>query len=297
MATGGTLVAVTLVSVLAIVSGVSKAAIPTSPTYLGFRNPRPVVIRGYGGNAMEPFITPDGRYLLFNDSNIATHTTLRYATRLDDTSFLYCGKITGANDSTALTAVPTVAADGLMYFISTRSYTRTLSTVYEAQFRAGKATSVTLAGGLAAPRPGVVNFDVDVSPDGASLYVSQGTFSGGSAPDAASIVLYLRQRAGFARDPSSDELLKRVNISSALNYAADVSPSGLELFFTRAVAGARPQIYRAVRSDPSQRFVDVQLVGAARGFVEAPSISADGRLLYYHQRIGNRYSIFVVSRK
>jgi hypothetical protein len=245
---------------------------------------------------MEPFITPDAKYLLFNNSNTASHTTLRYATRLNDSTFVYGGVVRGANDSNALTAVPAVAADGTMYFISTRSYSQTLSTVYEAPFRDGVATRVAVVEGLAAPRPGIVNFDVDVQSDGTLLYVSQGTFSGGSAPDAASIVMYARRSAGFVRVPSSDRLLKEINDPSALTYAADISPDGLELFFTRAVPGTAPAIYRAVRRDPSQSFGDVQPVAATTGYVEAPSLSGDEHLLYYHRKTGNHFTIYVAGR-
>jgi Tol biopolymer transport system component len=287
----------TIVALLMSATGSeAEAASPATSIYQGFLHPRPVVIRGYTGNAMEPFVTPDGKYMLFNNSNSAEHTTLRYATRLDDTTLLYGGEVSGANDSHALTAVPTVTADGTLYFISTRSYPQTLSTVYEAQFRDREATDVALVAGLAAPRPGIVNFDVDVASDGHSLYVSQGAFSGGSSPDAASIVLYTGRAEGFTRDPSSGRLMKDVNDPSALNYAADISPDGLVLFFTRAVAGAPPQVYRAERSDPSRPFGNVQLVGAATGYVEAPSLSGDGRLLYYHHKTGNHFMIFVVSR-
>jgi Tol biopolymer transport system component len=38
-----------------------------SAGYSGFSHPRAVSIRGYGGIAMEPFVTPDGRYLLFSN--------------------------------------------------------------------------------------------------------------------------------------------------------------------------------------------------------------------------------------
>jgi Tol biopolymer transport system component len=289
--------AATIVTLLMSASGSDAgAASPTTSIYQGFTHPRPVVIRGYTGNAMEPFVSPDGKYMLFNNSNSATHTTLSYATRLNDTTFVYGGNVGGANDLHSLTAVPTVTADGTLYFISTRSYSQTLSTVYEAQFRNGKATGVALVVGLAAPRPGIVNFDVDVASDGHSLYVSQGTFSGGSSPDAASIVLYTRRAEGFVRDPSSDRLMKDVNDPSALNYAADISPDGLVLFFTSADAGIPPRIYRAERSDSSRPFGNVQLVGAATGYVEAPSLSGDGHLLYYHHKSGNHFMIFVVSR-
>ncbi len=34
-----------------------------------FTNPQPVTIEGYSQDAMEPFISPDGNYLFFNNSN------------------------------------------------------------------------------------------------------------------------------------------------------------------------------------------------------------------------------------
>jgi hypothetical protein len=89
--------------------------------YRGFRDPKPVTIRGYSGQAMEPFLTRDGRYLLFNNSNDpATDTDLQYAERVDDGTFDYRGKIRGAN-SAALDAVPSMDREGNLYFVSTRS--------------------------------------------------------------------------------------------------------------------------------------------------------------------------------
>src|SRR5580693_6343378 len=84
--------AATIVTLLMSASGSDAgAASPTTSIYQGFTHPRPVVIRGYTGNAMEPFGSPDGKYMLFNNSNSATHTTLSYATRLNDTTFVYGG--------------------------------------------------------------------------------------------------------------------------------------------------------------------------------------------------------------
>ena len=39
------------------------------PADTSFEAPRAVVLRGYGGDAMEPFVTRDGRWLLFNTRN------------------------------------------------------------------------------------------------------------------------------------------------------------------------------------------------------------------------------------
>ncbi|MGZ7031261.1 MAG: hypothetical protein ACXVIJ_04750, partial [Thermoanaerobaculia bacterium] len=83
-----------------------------------FSHPEPVTIHGYTSDAMEPFITRDGRYLLFNDSNApGRDTNLHYAERIDDTTFVYRGEIAGVN-STALDGVATVDGSGTMYFVS-----------------------------------------------------------------------------------------------------------------------------------------------------------------------------------
>jgi hypothetical protein len=253
----------------------------------------PVTIRGYNGDAMEPFISPDGKYLLFNNSNQATVTSLRYATRVNATVFDYAGELTGANDGSALSAVPTLDRHGNLYFISNRSYPQTLSSVYTGRFQRGRVSGVHLVPGVAAPQPGLVDFDVDVSANGGSLYVSLGTFGAGSSPSSAHLIVYSKQDSVFVSDPEADQQLAAVNQTATLVYAPAISDNGLELFFTAEDPGNAPSIYSAVRSSIDQPFTDVQRVAAAVGFVEAPALSANGRLLYFHRRVGSTYAIFV----
>src|SRR5713101_10095004 len=76
-------------------------------TFGVFTNPERVTIDGYDKDAMEPFISLDGKYLFFNDSNNpppGTFTKLYYATRIDDLHFQLVGEIAGVN-TTALNAV------------------------------------------------------------------------------------------------------------------------------------------------------------------------------------------------
>jgi hypothetical protein len=44
-------------------------------------------------------------------------------------------------------------------------------------------------------------------------------------------------------------------------------------------------------------FGEVQRVAAAAGYVEAPALSPDGRVLYYHRRVGRRFLIYAATRK
>ncbi len=93
-----------------------------------FSNPEMVQILGYDDNqgnsndAMEPFISRDGNYLFFNNSNSPNvDTNLFWATRVDDVTFQFQGQIAGVN-STALDAVPSMDSNNNFYFITTRSY-------------------------------------------------------------------------------------------------------------------------------------------------------------------------------
>src|SRR5205823_4594729 len=86
--------------------GSQRSSTPVAAEYHGFGAPQRVAIRGYSGDAMEPFITRDGRYLFFNNRNDPrVDTNLHYAERIDDVTFAFRGELQGAN-SKVLDAVP-----------------------------------------------------------------------------------------------------------------------------------------------------------------------------------------------
>lgn len=268
-----------------------------------FTSPQPVAIQGFSGSAMEPFISADGQYLLFNTSNVAPSIpALQVAKRITAHSFEYQGALggEGVNEPGVLSGTPTMDQEGNLYFISPRSYSQTLSTVYSGQFSSGVVAGVHLVTGVSGGTPGVVDFDVAVSPGGSALYVSVGQFGGGSGPTSAVLTLFDKVGTGFVADPHSAKILNAVNRVGMLNYAASVSANGLELFFTRAnpANGAKgvPQIYRAVRTNPTRPFGGVQRVAAITGFAEAPALSSDGTTLYYHQLLASTFAIESVSR-
>jgi len=61
-----------------------RSAATSVAEYRAFGAPQRVTIRGYDGDAMEPFITKDGQYLLCNNRNDPrTNTNLHFAARVD----------------------------------------------------------------------------------------------------------------------------------------------------------------------------------------------------------------------
>jgi hypothetical protein len=262
----------------------------------GFRDPHPVVIAGYQGDLMEPFVTHDGRYLFFNNRNTPPEQTdLFYAERGADGGWVFKGRLAGANSS-ALDGVASLDAAGELYFVSTRSYDTTLSTLYRGDFADGRVSHVEVAPGVSPHIPGIVDFDGEISADGQSLYVAEGDFRGsGPSPKTAHIVLYHRDGAGFRRDPGSDALLATVNAGD-FSYAPDISSDGRELYFTRISPGASVGVFRATRAGAGEPFGQVEQVAAVDGLAEAPSLSDDGHTLYFHRKVGDSYQLWAVTR-
>jgi len=270
----------------------------SSGGYTAFSNATLVAINGYTGDAMEPFISKNGEYLFFNNRNDpAANTDIFYASRVDDTTFTFLGPLPGVN-SPQLDAVASLDTLGNFYFISTRSYTTTLSTVYAGSFSGRTISSVALVPGISLLRPGWVNFDAEISADGQTLWFNDGHFSASGELQAATITIAERQGSAFVRQADSARLLQTVN-AAGLNYAPCISVDGLELFFTRLnsmASGASPAIYRAARADVNSAFDAPQRVAAATGFVEAPSLSADAHLLYFHKLVNGKFVIYVAQR-
>jgi Tol biopolymer transport system component len=287
-----------LLGLAAVLNVLSPSRAWPGQAYKGFANPQPVTLIGYSGHAMEPFISRDGRMLLFNNSNDPNENTeLHWAERVTDVSFRYRGKIDGAN-SPALDGVPSLDQDGLLYFVTTRSYEATLSTIYRVRFRKGVATDPELVKGLSLNTPGMVNFDLEISADGQWLIGVDGDLTGGPVPRSADMFLARRIGDGFERFKNSAALMREINTPD-LEYAPAISADGRELFFTRmsgALFWRKFTIEHAVRATADEPFGPPKTIAAIEGVVEAPSLSSDGRTLYYHAKVDDLYRLFAVTR-
>jgi Tol biopolymer transport system component len=259
-----------------------------------FQNPQRVTIDGYNGDAMEPFLSRDGRYLFFNNSNDpAVNTNLYWSERIDDLHFKFRGEVEGIN-TPALEAVASMDRQGNLYFVSNRSYDQTASTLYRGRFANGRVTSIELVPGVSLQKPGIVNFDAEISADGKTLYFVESQFNQYGQPQWARILVARRDRNTFIRDENSAAIFKQIN-NGQLNYAPATTPSECELFFTRLTADG-PAIYQASRTAKDQPFENVRRIDAITGFAEAPTLSPDGLSLYYHKKENDRFVLYRVTR-
>jgi len=96
---------------------------------------------------------------------------------------------------------------------------------------------------------------------------------------------------------NSSAIMRKIN-TGGLNYAPCPTASGLEFFWTRVdpanVSGIG--IYTATRANTSKPYGTPIKIEAATGFVEAPTISADGKSLYYHKNENGTFVIYRLTR-
>lgn len=269
-------------------------------TGVEFGEPIKVEVAGYSGNIMEPFISRDGNILLFNNFNAALeNTNLHWATKINDSAFEYKGEITGVNTAD-LEGVATLDNSGNLYFVSTRSYATTLSTLYQCNFSNGIATNVQLINGVSKLIEGWLNFDVEVSANGQSLYFVDAQFDQTGNPATADIIIAEKTGPGFQRLPNSNTIMKNIN-TDALEYAACISVNELELYFTRLklpiTSSSSTEIFFSTRQNVNDPFSNPIKIKSISGFAEAPTIAPDQKTLYYHKRENNKFVLYMVRKK
>ncbi len=273
----------------------------TSNLYI---RPEPVSIEGYEGSAMEPFISPDGHTLFFNNENdFKADTNLHFAERTGKLSFRYAGEVPGVN-SKALDAVPSLDSAGHFYFTTLRDYDRTMNSIYVGDLNCEPVRNIRAVPGEISPKtPGTVNMDASISPDGQTLYISRALIAPGApAPKKCDLLVARLETGAFRIGADSERILKNVN-TDALEYAPALSADGLELYFTRA-SQLRPglespgtvRIMVATRLSTNAPFGEPRVLTALTGFVEGPAVSLDGKEMFFHKKVGTKFVIYRAER-
>jgi len=275
------------------------------PTDTEFTNPQPVTIQGYSGSAEEPYITPDGQYLIFDSrtdpEKIASK--IYYAKKVSDTTFAFMGEVKGVNTNNADADLVSIDDTDNFYFFSSRSYHQDFQTIYRGVWNNGTVTGVGPIIGLSDKEFGMVNVDPEISADGRALYFSDADFGDfkGDLKNMEVKVAVKNIDGSFTKLDNSDELRKRTANNHLSGFIGPVftSHDGLEGFFTRDnPADNSAHIYIIKRNSISEPFGMPELVGAADGFVEGQFLSRDGGHLYYHKALGNgSFGIYMLTRQ
>lgn len=269
-----------------------------------------VIIENLSFDAMEPFLSPDGSTLFFNNLNDGINTKLYYATKINDAQFAYVGELSGANQITTphLDAVADLDSEGNFYWTSTRNYPAELNNLFHGILNDGEVSDIgRVEGDFYMNIPGWLIMDHGVSLDGQFLYISNARFDNTTCIGPCETTLSIAQKNGansFVTLANSEALLANINDTNYIYYAPCISSDNLELYYTRYLKGAiEPttifEICVAVRNKADDIFELPKVLFSApiSSLVEAPTLTVDKRIMYYHRKTDGTHKIFMRERQ
>ncbi|QHI36654.1 hypothetical protein IMCC3317_20170 [Kordia antarctica] len=282
----------------------NEIEIDNIPTYPTFGAEIEVTINGLSFDAMEPFVSSDGNYLFFNNLNDGINTKLYYATKVNDSTFNYVGELSGTNQATSphLDAVADMDSSGNFYWTSTRNYPTELNNLFHGTFNAGTVSNIErVQGDFNMNIPGWLVMDHGISLDGQFLYFINTRFDGTNCPGPCETTLGIAQKVNastFNTLPNSPSILQNINDATYIYYAPCISSDNLELYYTRYLKGPITpntlfEICVAVRSDATSEFSVPRVLFSETiaNLVEAPTLTLDKNIMYYHQKNANSHII------
>ncbi len=143
-------------SLIIISCSSSDDDVTESLVYPSFGSEIEVTINDLSFDAMEPFLSPNGNYLFFNNLNDGINTKLYYATKINDSTFNYVGELMGSNQTIAphLDAVADMDSNGSFYWTSTRDYPDELNNLFRGSFSDGNVVTI-----IDLSRPQIPSYD------------------------------------------------------------------------------------------------------------------------------------------
>jgi len=269
-----------------------------------------ITVKNYHGSMSEPQISRNQNVLFFNDKpahddDMDIHYAVHEDSEPDPDVFKYIGKVEGVNSS-KLDGVPAIDKYDNFYFVSTRSYRSDFITLFggniEPNFPVVVDNVKQVGENLTRKQDGWLNMDLGISWDGQTLFVAETLFTDDSGlPSLSDIRMANKVGTEFLWNEKSKTILKNINTECHLEYAPTLSDNNLELFFTRAgdlddISSLK--ILVSKRSKTDEPFRKPELIEAITGLgTEGPSVSFDGKTIYYHKKVGKLFQLFRVKRK
>lgn len=263
-----------------------------------------VTINGLSFDAMEPFLSPDRNYLFFNNINDGINTKLYYATKVNDSTFNFVGELNGTNQTTTphLDAVANMDEAGNFYWTSTRNYPNELNNLFHGTFNSGNVNTIArVQGDFNMNTPGWLVMDHGISLDGQFLYFNNARFDDANCLGPCETTLGIAQKVNattFSTVPNSSSLLQNINDQSYIYYAPCISSDNLELYYTRYLKGditasTTFEICVAIRPNATSEFSipKVLFSETIANLIEAPTLTADKSIMYYHKKTTNSHKI------
>jgi hypothetical protein len=272
--------------------------------YPSFGSEIDVTINGLLFDAMEPFVSPDGMYLFFNNLNDGINTKLFYATTINDSTYNFVGELSGANQASPphLDAVADMDVNSDFYWTSTRNYPTELNNLFHGSFSSGSISDIErVQGDFNMNTPGWLIMDHGISLDGQYLYFNNARFDAMNCQGPCETTLGIAQKdnvSSFSKLPNSDSILQNINDLNYIYYAPCISSDNLEFYYTRYLKGEITsstvfEICVSVRSNSLEAFSIPRVLFSETisNLIEAPTLTTDKNIIYYHKKTTDSHKI------
>jgi len=277
-----------------------------SQTYPTFGTEKPVTINGLTFDAMEPSISADGNYIFFNSVNDGVTTSLYYATKVNDSTFIYKGALAGANQTITprLDAVPSSDSANKFFWTSLRNFPAQFDNCFRGTFNGTDIINIgRLRGTFYIYTIGWLMMDAAIDYSGEFLYYTNAyfgpTYSGcAGVPCKGKLGVAQRQNdSTFNKLNNSDGIMQNVNDTNYVVYAPCISKNGLELYYTRFLKNnisIGTQICVSVRTNLTDIFSLPAIFHPFSNLTpEATTLTSDQSKIYYHKKSGGLYKLFL----
>jgi len=280
-------------------------------TKISYENPMEVTINGYTDHAMEPFISPDGQTLFFNSLNNGIDTKLYYATKSTETTFTFMGELAGTNQVSdpQLNAVAGLDIGNVFYWVSLRDFPVERDNLFYGSYYNGSIIDIgRIHGDFYNYNAGWLVMDHGISVDGQTFYYNNARFDGTNCTGPCETILGIAKKTAndtFMKTTDSDTILQNINDQAFIYYAPYITRDNLELYYTRYLKGsidnntiveicvATRTTDNAIFSEPKVLFFD----SIINNIIEAPTLTSDKAVMYYHKKINGIHKIMMRKRQ
>ena len=148
--------------------------------------------------------------------------------------------------------------------------------------------------------------DHGISLDGQFLYYNNARFDGVNCQGPCETTIGIAQKENtstFNTLSNSASLLQHINNADYIFYAPCISSDNLEFYYTRYLKGTITsntlfEICVAVRDNSKADFSTPKVLFSEviSDLIEAPTLSTDKSILYYHRKVANSHKIVMRHR-
>lgn len=149
--------------------------------------------------------------------------------------------------------------------------------------------------------PGWLIMDHGISYNGEELYFNNARFDSNACdgPCETKIGIAIKVNdSTFNKSPVSDNILQHVNDVDYIYYAPCITQDNLELYYTRFLKGdittnTQVEICVSVRDTPNGIFSSPKVLFSDNviNIVEAPTLTSDKKVMYYHKKVDGLHKI------